>query len=311
MSAGGVWVAGTDSDSAARLNQKTVTIDTGLNLAALPATYPGMLVFATDNSSGSFSSGYMYQRNASNSGWVQMFPMTPHDHSTNQAVTGGLLSDAFIANTGQMVCVNLQSPRVANFNILNCVSSGTVTDNPAANQWRININSGATAAGVGQADVGGIRMDFGNKIKFQAKVDEQPAPTAPQNIQGRIGVNIEPAGLAASQTTKMLGFEFCDTSGTPYMLVSGDGVARTALTTGQPYNGLHAIKFLYTPGQNTVGTVDQTVATTKSTNRPDSGACDADKLMRFGITTTVITASKQLYLWGAMLVGTDNDVGWN
>jgi hypothetical protein len=313
MSAGGVWVAGTDSDSAARLNQKTVTIDTGTNLAGLAVTYPGMLVFATDNSSGSFISGTMYQRNPSNSGWVQLLPLTTHDHSTNQATTGGLLSDVLAANTGSVVYINLQSPRLANFNTLNCVSSGTVTDNPSAGIWRVKVDSGTTANGVGQADIGGIKVDFGSKIKFQAKIEEWPAPTSPTNVQGRIGINIEAAGTAPAappNAVKCLGFEFCDSTGANYQLVSSDGT-RTVSSTGQPYNLTHAIKFLYTPASTLVGTVDQTIATTKSSNLPNSGACDSDKLMRFGITTTVITASKQLYVHGAMLVGTDNDVGWN
>jgi len=301
MSAGGVWTAGSDSDSAARLNQKTVTIDTSANLSAMSSTYPGQLVFSTD-SAGAFTANTMYQRNAANNAWVAMLPMTTHDHSTNLASTGGLFSDILASNTGQLIYLNYISPRVANF-FTSIVSSGTITDNISANRWRVNLSTGVTTSAVAQADIGGITVDFGSKIKFQAKVEQQTVTTF---LQGRIGINIESAGSAAG-ITKSLGFEFCDSTGTTYQLVSCDGTTRTVTNTTQPFNGVHGIKFAYTPSTNIIGTVDQTVATTKTTNLPNSGAADADKTMRFGITTTN-TTPKNLYIYGAVLVGVDNDV---
>jgi hypothetical protein len=187
------------------------------------------------------------------------------------------------------------------------VTSGTVTDNPGTNQMRVNCNTGTTASAVAQADVGSIKLDFGSKIKFQAKIEQQTVTTG---LQARMGVNIESAGLAAAPTTKSLGFEFCDSTGTTYQLESCDGTTRTVTNTGQAFNGVHGIKFQYTPATNIVGQVDATTATTKTTNLPNSGAADSDKSARFGITTTNTTA-KNLYVYGFVVVGVDNDPGWN
>jgi hypothetical protein len=217
-----------------------------------------------------------------------------------------LLSDVQIANTGSVVYLNFQSVKLANF-FTTIVTSGTVTDNIAANQWRVNLNTGTTTSAVAQADLGGIKIDFGSKIKFQAKVEQQTVTTG---LQARMGTNIESAGSAISNTTKTLGFEFCDSTGTTYQLESGDGTTRTVTNTTAAFNGVHGIKYLYTPATNIVGQVDAVTATTKTTNLPNSGAADADKSARFGITTTNTTA-KNLYVYGFVVVGTDNDAGWN
>lgn len=303
MSTGGYWTAGSDNNSAARLNQKSVTIDTGTNLAALSTTYPGQLIYATDNSSGSFVQDTLYQRNAANNAWVARVPQTIHDHSAATAATGGLLTNIIADNMGQFLYgTELMSPTAGDFNTANSSGGGSVANNIASNQWRVNIATSTTSNSVGQADYGGIKIDFGNPIKFQCKVEQE---TATSSLQGRIGTNIEAAGSAAG-TTKLLGFEFCDSTGTTYQLVSCDGTTRTVTNTTQPFNTVHGLKYLYTPSTSIVGTVDNTTATTKTSNLPNSGAADQDKLMRFGITTTNTTA-KNLYLYGAVIVGVPND----
>lgn len=300
MSAGGVWTAGTDSDSAARLNQKTVTIDTGTNLAALATTYAGQLIFSTDTSGG-FLANTMYQRNAANNAWTAQLPMTTHDHSTNLAPTGGLLVNILANNTGQVVYNEIFSPKVSYF--FTSTTGGTITDDIAANQWRVKLDTGIVANNFAQADVGGIRTDFGNPIKFQAKVEQETVTTG---LQCRIGINNEKSNAVVDATTKSLGFEFCDSTGTTYQLESCDGTTRTVTNTTQPFNAIHSIKFLYTPSTNVVGTVDQTVATTKTTNLPNSGQVQQDRLMRFGIMTTNTTV-KDLYIYGAVVVAVPND----
>jgi hypothetical protein len=307
-STGGIWNVG-DTISASRLNQKTVTIDSGLNLPP-STTYPGMLICATDTGSAQFTQGIMYQRDPTNTVWVALNPMTTHDHSTSQVKDGGLLSDVAIANTGQLNWITeLMSPRLSDFNTTTTSAGSSVGDNIASNQWRVNIQTGTTGTvsvpNFAQADFGGIKLDFGSKMKFQAKVEQQSVTSF---LQGRIGVNIESAGAALSQTTKMLGFEFCDSTGTQYQLVAGNGTSRTVVptaTSGNNILGVHSIKFLYTPGVNVIGTIDQTVAVT-NTNVPGTGQVDADKLMRFGIASTNSTA-KNLYVHGAVIAGTIND----
>jgi hypothetical protein len=302
MSAGGVWTAGSDSDSAARLNQKTVTIDTGTNLSALATTYPGQLIYSTDTS-GAFTANTMYQRNAANNAWTAQLPMTTHDHSTNLATTGGLLSDILSSNTGQVLYYNFPSPRTANF--FTQTTGGTITDDISiAGWWRVKLDTAIVASNYAQADIGGIALDFGSKIKFQTKVEVQAAFTS---LQCRMGVNVDKSNANASQTTKSLGFEFCDSSGSTYQLASGDGTARTTVNTTQSFAGPHALKFQYTPSTSVVGTVDQTVATTKLSNLPNSGAALPQQGVRFGIMTTN-TVSKQLYIYGVIVVGTDNDI---
>jgi hypothetical protein len=119
-------------------------------------------------------------------------------------------------------------------------------------------------------------------------------------------MNIETVGAAISNSVKSLGFEFCDSTGSTYQLVSCDGGARTVTTTNQAFTGNNSVRFYYTPAVSVVGTVNQTVATTKTSNLPNSGACANDRLARFGIQTTN-TSGKNLQIYGGQVAGVPND----
>lgn len=53
------------------MNQKTVFVGTGTQIAALGTTYAGQLVFAT-STTGGFTIDTLYERNSANSAWVTM-----------------------------------------------------------------------------------------------------------------------------------------------------------------------------------------------------------------------------------------------
>jgi hypothetical protein len=298
-SPGGSWTAAQDSASQGRMNQKTVTIDTGANLALIAPTYKGQLIFSLD-STGGFTTNFLYERDASNTTWLQVSPPTAHYHSSN--TTGGLLSTILSNNQGQFSFNNFTSPTKSQF--LQTVTGATVSDVQGSGSWYVNIATGTVANNLGQIDIGGIALDFGNVIKFGAKVGETGGTTL---IQGRIGTNIETVGAAISNSTKSLGFEFCDSTGTVYQLVSCDGAVRTVTTTNQAFSGNNNVRFYYTPTVSVVGTVNQTVATTKTSNLPNSGACANDRLARFGIQTTN-TSGKNLQIYGGQVTGVPNDV---
>lgn len=298
MSAGGYWTASQDSLGQARMNQKTVTIDTGSHLAALPTTYPDQIIVSLD-STGGFSAGFVYVRDPTNTTWNQVYPPGPHDHSGS--TTGGFLATVLEDNLGQFLFYNYLSPFASQF--LQTVTGGTISNVQGSGSWNVQLATGTVANNLAQADIGGIALDFGSAMKFIAKITEGGASTS---LQGRIGVNIEAAGAAVSNTTKSLGFEFCDSTGLNYQLVSCDGTTRTVASTGQAFAGTNNIRFVYTPTTSVVGTVNQTTATTKTSNLPNSGATANDKISRFGIQTTN-TIAKNLNIHGFQLVGMDND----
>jgi len=296
--AGGLWTAAQDSPSQSRMNQKTVCIDTGTNLAAISPTYPGQLIFSLD-STGGFTTNFLYERNATNNAWIQISPPTSHDHSS--AAQGGVFSNILVNNSGQYVQYNYFSPKLADF-YTGLTTGGTPTNVQGSGNWYVNLATGTVANNTCQADIGGIAINFGSPIKFNFKVGESGGSTF---IQGRMGIGIENVGALVG-TGKCLGFEFCDTTGTAYVLVSGSGTARSALSTGQAFAGNNDIRFLYTPGLSVIGTVNQTVATTKTTNLPNSGACPNDKVGRFGIQT-INTVGKNLLIFGGQIVGMPSD----
>ena len=290
------WAVG-QNNSAALENQKSNTIGTGTQLAALTTTYPNQLVTSSDTSAG-FIANTLYMRNAANNGWVPI--ETKHDHSADTDQAGGLLSNILMPNTGQVIDLNYPSPRIMDFMMTNV--GGTATDDIAANRWRVKLDTGTVANNYQQQDKGSIKLDFGQKIKFQAKLEEQAVSTS---LQCRVGCNIEAANTAQNAATKCLGMEFCDVNGTNYVLSTGDGTSRSVINTGVAFAGVHSVKFLYTPNVNIVGTIDATTVT-KTSNLPNSGTCDADKTARFGIMTTN-TVTKTLYIYGYRVIGIPND----
>jgi len=302
MGSGSYFIAQLDNNSAARMNQKTVTMDTGSALAALTATYPCQVVISTDTSGG-FLQDTMYQRNAANNAWVAV--EKKHDHSANTDSAGGLFSDILQANVSKYVALNVMSPHAADFN--NTGTGGTTTDDFASANWRVKLDTSTTANNYRQADRGtGVKLDFGSKIMWQAKLEEQAVST---DIQSRMGVQMEAANSAQVPANKCVGFEFCDSNGVNYQVSSGDGTSRSVLNTGVAFAGVHSVKFLYTPTANVVGTIDAT-SVTKTSNLPNSGAVDMDKTARFGILTTN-TVTKTLYVYAYHVVGLDSDTGWH
>lgn len=293
-----VWVAGVTKLSAALLNQKTITIDTGTNLAALAPTYPDQVVISTDNSSG-FIQDTIYQRNAANTSWISVLTMQKHLHNADTAAAGGLLSDIYAANMGiSLYQTELLSPAAGDFFQTVSGAGAAVTDGRGSGVWRVDINSGTAVNGAAQADLGGLKADFGSKMKFQAKVEQQTATTS---LQCRIGVNIEIASGSPDPTTKALGFEFCDSTGTVFQVQSCDGATRGVTPTTSAFNGVHGVKFVYTPSTSIVGFIDNVAGVTRTANLPNSGACLPDRLMRFGIMSTLVSAAKHLYVYGAAL----------
>src|SRR6266487_1370866 len=98
-----VWAVG-DNNSAARENQKSVTINTGTNLAALTTTYANQLVVSSDTSAG-FIANTLYMRNAANNAWVAV--NVKHNHSADTDLAGGLFSDILDQNLYQFVLYNM------------------------------------------------------------------------------------------------------------------------------------------------------------------------------------------------------------
>ena len=81
MGSAGLEFDALDQPEKARLNQKTVFVGTGAQIAAI-TTYAGQLAFCTSTGSG-FTIESLYQRNSANSAWVEF--ITPN--STESAET--------------------------------------------------------------------------------------------------------------------------------------------------------------------------------------------------------------------------------
>lgn len=72
-----VWATDEGPVLSTKMNQKTLLIDTGINIGAA-TTYPGMIVICTSTgsgASGSFAQGAVYQRDPTNTYWVTLYSL--------------------------------------------------------------------------------------------------------------------------------------------------------------------------------------------------------------------------------------------
>jgi len=88
MGSGGTEFDAADSYSAARLNQKTIFVGTGTQIAALATTYAGQLAYAT-STTGGFTIDRLYERNAANTAFVSVDFGAESTESNTTPVTDG------------------------------------------------------------------------------------------------------------------------------------------------------------------------------------------------------------------------------
>lgn len=79
-----------------RMSRKSLTVDTGTNLAALNPTYEGQLIFCT-STGGGLTSGRLYYRNEINTTWIEVLYLTEGQLISNKTISD---SNNTISNIG-------------------------------------------------------------------------------------------------------------------------------------------------------------------------------------------------------------------
>ncbi len=292
---------GTPYVNADFLSPSRMTLLSFLKLTASQANslnpkFPGQAFFAKDSGFG-FSQNGVYVLDAAGSTWLPLAG-GKHDHSADDAVTGGFYSDILVANATKSF--SMQGASLGDFM---SVGSGTASEEPASGRIALTCAAAGTFRHLSR---GGVGLNFGRPSVFVFKGNS----TANIQLSAKIGVCMENVNDPHTDTRKY-GIEACDSASVVqnWQIVSATGAGgsrtATASTENALQSGARSYKFVHNVGQSVQFFVNGTLNQTKSTNIPASGAT-AINAISLGYKTNNAT-SKTLYVHYSRLVGSISD----
>jgi hypothetical protein len=283
------------------LSPSRMTLMSFLKLTAAQANslnpkFPGQAFFAKDSGFG-FSQNGVYVLDSAGSTWLPLAG-GKHNHSADDAVSGGFLSDIMVANITKNYFI--QGSTLGDF--MN-VGTGTASEEPTNNRIALTCAASGTFRHLSK---GGIGLDFGRQSAFAFKGHS----TANIQLSAKIGVCLENVNDAHTDTRKY-GIEACDSAGVAqnWQIVSATGAGGSRTATASSENALQgsprAYKLIHNVGQSIQFFVNGTLNQTKSTNIPASGN-NSNNNLSIGYKTNNAT-SKSLYVHYSRLAGSISD----
>lgn len=307
---GGLY--GLEPPGQGRLNKKSIFIDTGAEIAAVPLTSPATVFVATSTGSG-YKVDQMYITKADGSGRIAV--ARAHTHATSADEDGGDIYDMDKANSGTRLNIDgprlmkggmfvtsidsgtVDATRVDNAIVTNCIVTRLRTTTNSADRWT-------------QLEDGGISISFSNRIEWRVKMQLSHGSTEP--ITWRAGVNMESMAAAGNGTENRFGMEGCHTvDGFIHLICANGGGTRTNANTGIAATSMTGYKMSYTPGTNIIWQTSGGTIQTLSTNVPSSGSLPSDRTLRYSVKKpTPNTTEKAMYLAADSLYGKLGDTLW-
>jgi hypothetical protein len=286
------------------LSPSRMTLMSFLKLTAAQANslnpkFPGQAFFAKDSGFG-FSQNGVYVLDAAGSTWLPLAG-GKHNHSADDAVTGGFLSDILTANATKALF--MQGNVVGDFM---STGTGTISEEPNSGRTALTCAAAGTFRHLAK---GGHGLDFGRPSVFVFK----GFSTANTQLSAKIGVCLENVNDAHTDTRKY-GIEACDSAGSAqnWQIVSATGAGGSRTATAATENALQGAargyKLVHNVGQSVQFFVNGTLNQTKSTNIPASGN-NAINNISVGYKSNNAT-SKTLYVHYSRLAGSISDTAF-
>jgi hypothetical protein len=307
---GGLY--GLEPPGQGRLNKKSILIDTGANIAAIPLTSPATVFVCTADGAG-FKQDQMYLTRADGSGRKAI--MQAHDHSTSADEKGGDIYDIDVNNDGTRIA--FQRMTKGGFFVVS-IESGTVDATRISNDKGTNSMYTAlkTTATTGDKwtllEDGGGQLSFANRITWKIKMQIDYLAETPPNITWRAGVNMEAISAAGTGTENRFGMEGCGVSDVfTHLICANGGGTRTNVNTGINMNiGMRGYAMTYTPGTSIVWKDSAGNIQSLTSNVPSTGTIASDRLLRYGVRKATGTVAKAMYISMDALYGKLGDPNW-
>lgn len=307
---GGAW--GEEQPSAARMDAKDIFVGTGADIANITITSTIPYALCTEDGSG-FLRNHVYSRHFdpeenSWTGWDDIF--RKHTHSEDNETTGGDYYDIDIANSDVISIRRSVVPDLFLVVPTGAGAAATLAAPTGTHRTMLQTSTGATTGSPKSVMLqdGGVKLSLSSRVQWHAKFAVEGAATG---ILWRMGVGLEKITENSESTLQKFGIEGCAGDGTTIQLVSCDGQTRLKTNTAVAYGSSTSmgVKVDYVPSTSviyydTIGTIKPSTG-----NFPSSGAVDSDKMLRYGVKSTV-TNEKFMYISYDALFAKILDVSW-
>lgn len=306
MSLGLLWTAIARIPSLARMNLKSVLVGSGTDIENIGDTslQGGMIASVlSDSSSGGLKQNKVYQRNSTNTAWLQVNSV---DHNHSGVDDGGSLTNVLRASSHLIWCpYQLFAPTHEQF--FKTGTGATYSNFLGSGQGYVLISTGTTANNSGNLVVAGLLYDFAVTMRSNIRCR---LTNNTSNYTGRYMFNGEYTYEITNNTNKW-GIEACptcDASGNVTVVSANGGSQRTKVSSTNSANNDANYNLRLNPSVSVVYQKDSSIIT-KTTDVPASGTPDRDRLLVMGIQTTD-TIDKQFRLFGGWAVGTISEQNW-
>lgn len=290
-----------------RLDAKSWMIDTADNIFTFPKI-PGQFFLPRDT-------GHGYTKNLpfflSVDGDTEIpLGLKKHTHSMDTELEGGLLSQNFIDNMGNLDVYLGNSFNVTDFEHFTSGSGAVVDDVISGTSYIVEMDTGATLNGMSAIRRAGLGLDYSKNSSFQARY-ELVGTVA--NYLLRLGVNAERIDEANNPAEESYGIEACSGQ-TNWQTWSSDASARSTTPTSYLVTAaLNVWRGVHVPADGEIvftKDVDDANAVTKSSDIPISGVGALKNLWCSGIKSTLVSQAKQLRHTGAVVYGNAGFAQW-
>jgi len=282
-----------------RLDAKTWMIDTADNIFTFPQI-PGQFFLPRDSAHG-FTKNVPCFLSVDGDVIIPL-GIKKHSHSIDIDTDGGLLSQAFIDNMGNLAVYLGNTFNLGDFETFVSGTGAAVTEATSGTQYYVQIDSGTAVNGMANSRRPGIALDYSMNSAFQARY-ELVGTIA--NYLLRFGVN--------NPAEESYGIEACSANAN-WQTWSSDATARSTTPTSYAvvaaqnvWRGVHVPadgEIVFT--QNT----DDANAVTKTSDVPISGTGAGKNLFSSGIKSTLVSQAKQLRHSGAVVYGNVGFAQW-
>ena len=283
-----------------RLDAKTWMIDTADNIFNFPKI-PGQFILPRDT-------GHGYTKNSpffiSVDGDAEIpLGLRSHTHSSIEDIDGGLMSQNFIDNMGNLDVYLGNSFNLNDFEVFTSGSGAAVSEVLSGSQYIVEIDTGAALNGMANIRRAGLGLDYSKNSSFQART-ELIGTIA--NYLLRLGVNPERIDEANNPAEESYGIEACSGQ-TNWQTWSSDASARSTTPTSYAVAAALVVwRGIHTPADGEIvftKDIDDANAVTKSSDVPISGIGALKNMFGAGIKSTLISQAKQLRHTGAVVYG--------
>jgi hypothetical protein len=290
-----------------RLDAKTWMIDTADNIFTFPQI-PGQFFLPRDSAHG-FTKNVPCFLSVDGDVIIPL-GIKKHSHSIDTDIEGGLLSQNFIDNMGNLDIYSGSNFNVNDFETFVSGTGAAVSAVLSGSQYIVEIDTGTAVNGMANIRRAGLALDYSKNSAFQART-ELIGTIA--NYLLRLGVNAERIDEANNPAEESYGIEACSANAN-WQTFSSDATARSTTPTSYAVTAaLNVWRGVHVPADGEIvftKDVDDANAVTKSSDIPITGAGALKNLWCEGIKSTLVSQAKQLRHTGAVVYGNIGFAQW-